>query len=100
MSYATIYDVASDPTSALRKQVAVAVIMAATAVRYEAPTTPNHVRRVAWADRVLADGPAVWAERMIWRVLEAPVLRQAPASAEDSDVQNIVNSLIDFYAGA
>ena len=99
MAYANIYDVATDPASTLRKQVAVAVMVAARDVRNESPETPNHARRLAWADRVAADGPGAWADRLVWRVLEVHAINTAPLAATDAAVQSAVNATINYYAG-
>lgn len=100
MAYVDVYNAATDAANNLRKKVAVAVVKAVADIRNEAANTPNHARRLAWADRVTADGPDVWAERFIWRVLENATILAAPATATDSDVQFVVNGLIDYFAGA
>lgn len=100
MAYTDVYNAATDPAAALRKQVTVALVKAAADIRNESAGTANHVRRAAWADLVVSDGPTVWADRVIWRVLENATIAAAPATATDNDVQFVVNSLVNYYAGA
>jgi hypothetical protein len=102
MSYAAIYTAATDAEGPLRKQVAVAIHKAAVDVRGEDPQTANHTQRRAWSRLVLESpgGPARMAETMIWAVLENATIQAAPTTATDSDVQFVVNSLINTFAGA
>jgi hypothetical protein len=81
----------------LWRQAYVATLKAATDIRAENPATANHANRLAWALAVEQDTIAnVLAMRN--RILENPTLAAAPSSASDSDVQFVVNSLIDSFA--
>lgn len=102
MALTDIYDAAVPADSRLRKQIAAAVHKAAVDVRNEATNTANHARRLTWADKVLnnPDGPAFWAGVFVWGVLENATIVASPGAATDNDVQFVVNSLIDRYAGA
>ena len=100
MAYSDIYTAATDPTHALRGQVSVAVHKAAVDVTNEAANTANHALRLSWANRVLRSntGPTDTAARWIWNVLENATIQAAPATATDSDVQFVVNALVDTMA--
>lgn len=81
----------------LWRQAYVAVLKAAADIRNEDPGTANHANRLAWALAVEQDTTAnVLAMRA--RILENATLAAAPGSALDSDVQFVVNSLVDSFA--
>jgi hypothetical protein len=98
MAYTDIYTAATDPTHTLRKQVSVAMMKAAVDVSNEAANTENHENRIWWANQVLASnqGPVIYAERWIWKVMEDAGIAANPTGASDSAVQNAVNSFIDL----
>lgn len=100
MSYAAIYDSATEAASSLRKQVAVALHKAAVNVRNEDPQTVNHARRLQWSEQVLSQGGIeAMTTAMIWSVLENATIQADPAAAFDNDVQFVVNSLVNQFAG-
>ena len=81
----------------LWRQVYVALLDAATDIRAEDPLTANHANRLTWALSVEQDTTAhVLAMRK--RVLENVTLAANPGGALDSDVQFVVNSLVDDFA--
>lgn len=97
MAYIDIYAAATVADHVLRRQVAVACHKAAVDILNEDPETANHSQRMAWARRVIAD-PEGWAAKAIWKVLENAVIQAAPTGAIDSDVQFVVNSIVDYLA--
>jgi hypothetical protein len=102
MAYSAIYTAATDAASPLRKQVAVAIHKAAVDVMNESAATALHQQRYYWARRAVssADAPLAMASRWIWSVLENATIQAAPATATDSDVQFVVNSLVNVMANA
>ncbi len=100
MGYGEIYDAATDAVHVLRKQAAVACAKAAADILNESPATANHAQRVQWARLVIKPaGPTAMAERMVWKILENATIQAAPTTATDSDVQFVVNALVDTFAG-
>jgi predicted metal-dependent HD superfamily phosphohydrolase len=100
MSYVVIYNAAIDEAGTLRKQVSVAIRKAATDVRAEDPQTANHARRLQWANQSLtSSGISSMTDSMIWFVLENATIQANPGAATDSDVQFVVNSLVNQFAG-
>jgi hypothetical protein len=100
MAYTDIYTAATDEAHVLRKQVAVALHKAAKDVVNESPETGNHGNRLAWARKVTqgVNAPVSESERWIWAVLENATIQASPATATDSDVQFVVNSLVNTMA--
>ena len=100
MSYSAIYDAATVSDSALMKQVSVAIHRAAVDIRNEDPGAANYARRISWSRQVLSRGGIEpMAQAMIWSVLENASIQASPATATDSDVQFVVNSLVNQFAG-
>lgn len=104
-AYTTIYGAATDAAGNLVKQVAVAINQAATNVLNEDPgSVPNHGQRLEWAQRIKnvegGLGPVDAAKRWIWSVLENTTIAADPVSALDTDVQFVVNGLVDTMARA
>lgn len=99
-AYPTIYDAATDETSNLIKQVAVAMNNAATNVLNEDPGTENHNNRIAWARRIKEEegAPIAFSKRWVWSVLENPSIANAPISSPDNDVQFVVDALVNTMA--
>lgn len=81
----------------LWKQVAGACIVAANDIENEAPGTSNHANRLIWAEqaKITPKGKAI---QMLPEVLNNTTVRAALPAALDTDVQFVVNSLIDTYA--
>lgn len=88
-------------SATLRHRVAVALATAAEAVRNEAASTVSHAERFAWATAMLgtANGPEDEARRLMWMVLQNATVQDAGEAATDSDIQFVVNGLVDFAAG-
>ena len=94
MAYTDIFAGATVADHVLRKQVAVALHKAAVDIINEPTATEDHSQRMSWARKVLAD-PVGWAEKAIWKVLENATIQASPATAQDSDVQFVVNSIVN-----
>lgn len=81
----------------LRRQVRIAVVVAADLIRLENPSTTE---RRAWARAALQD-PDRAADQMVWAVLaqnRAFTVAQI-TGASDADVQNAVNTAVNLLAG-
>ena len=100
MAYKDIYYVATAPGTLLVRQTAVALIKAATDVTLEDAGTQNHVKRLAWANDVLETRNAITqrASDALWKILENPTIAATMDNCSDSDVQFVVNSLVDTFA--
>jgi hypothetical protein len=94
MAYTDIYTAATDDTHILRKQTAVALHKAAVDILNEAANTELHKEREFWAFKVMRD-PAAWAAIAIWKVLENSTIAAAPTTSTDSDVQFVINGLVN-----
>ncbi len=94
MAYTDIYAAATDAAHVLRKQTAVALHKAAIDVLNESPSTELHKEREFWAVKVARD-PVNWAALAIWKVLENATIQANPSGATDSDVQFVVNGLVN-----
>jgi hypothetical protein len=81
----------------LKDKVSVAVAVAAQDVRNEAENTPNHRARRRWADMASVNPEAI-AEQMMWAVLGNPTIQTNGEESPDSDVQFVVNGLVDVFA--
>jgi hypothetical protein len=97
--YQTLYntllaDVGNHP---LWRQAYVAVLKAAADIRNEDSETSNHPNRLTWANEV-ASNPAAMVRKMKCRIMENSTLAAAPTEATDSDVQYVINLLIDTFA--
>lgn len=80
------------------KQVAGAVMTAARDIQNEDAGTENHADRIIWASAALAN-PKATAKLMLVDVLRNATIAADISGATDSDVQYVVNSLINTYAG-
>lgn len=78
-------------------RVVVAIANAATNVLNEAVATANHTNRVVWAKSALNDAPAM-AEKMMWAVCANASLQSSGNAALDSDIQFVINSLVDTFS--
>ena len=101
MAYSDIYAAATDAAGSLRKQIAVAAFKAAVDVSNEAGSGHEYETRKTWARKVLLSptGPTEMAALMAWKVLETATIQANPAAASDGDVQFVVSSLVDIFAG-
>ena len=95
----TIYPAATDAAHILRKQVHVAIMIAANDVLNESTATEQHSQRVDWARKALAD-PADMAERMMVQVLQNGTIQAAPLTSTDNDVQFVINGLVNSFLDA
>ena len=93
MAYTDVYDQATNTTSTLAKQTAVALHKAAVNISNEATSVTDHDQRMAWARRVFAD-PVSWSGKAIWKVMENATIAANPATATDNDVQFVVDGII------
>ena len=95
MSYTAIYDAATGESAILRKQVTVAIVKAATDMLNDPGQSEP---RRSWSAEVIAVPGAAKgiAKSAMWKVLENATILAAPDTATDSDVQFVVNSIIDF----
>lgn len=97
-TYSELYQLAQQD-AALRNRCAVAVVVAAEAIRTEAGATPNHANRLVWAADALAR-PAYWGERMLWAALaqnRALTVAQIQG-ATDAGLQTAIQNTIDLFA--
>jgi len=95
--------------SHLLNRVAAALANAAEDVRNEAAATAKHAERFTWASSVLltTGGPDTESQRAIWLVLQNTSIQDQYTSdptgggtITDSDVQFVVNSLVNVLSGA
>ncbi|MHC4395613.1 MAG: hypothetical protein ACYS1A_08150 [Planctomycetota bacterium] len=78
-------------------QVAGAQMTAAKDIENEDPGTTNHANRLIWAGQVDVNVKEKTREMLV-DVLKNATIAADVANALDSDVQFVVNSLIDTYA--
>jgi len=95
MAYIDIFNLKANPE--MKSRVAVAVAKAATDILNEAPATPNHTERVAWANVALVGAEDV-AEQMLWSIVQNATIQAAGLDSTDNDIQFVVNSFIDLFA--
>jgi len=100
MAYTTEYDLFADRTNDLHKKVARAIDIAARDISNEDAGTANHEIRIFWAGwvRESPDRIVTEAHRIMPRVLDNVTIVAAGNAALDSDVQFVVNSLVDYIA--
>ena len=67
----------------------------------EDPSTANHARRLRWADMMRQDPDKIisFGHRWMLKILDNTTVAAAGNAATDSDVQFVINSLIDTMAG-
>ena len=87
--------------SDLKNKITVACIVAAEAIRNEAPATANHANRLVWASAVFAN-PEQESSRMLWAVLaqNAAVTVAQITGATDVSIQTAVTNAVDVFAVA
>jgi len=78
-------------------QVAGACLRAAYDIENEDAGTANHANRLAWASAARLN-PKATARALVPRVLDNATIAADVENAVDSDVQFVVNSLIDEFA--
>ena len=96
-TYEELYNLQSD--NSFRNKVAVAVGVAADAIRQEDPVTDNHDNRVIWAKQAFEE-PARMAERVHFSVLIANKEQSVVniQTASDVAIQANVDAVIDIFA--
>jgi hypothetical protein len=95
-----VYNMRYDPM--LSKRCTAACTIKAQEILEEETTTPNHTSRLSWANATLLD-PVAQNDKLMWRFCQNPTLqtKQSPDSisagaiATDSDIQFVVNGVID-----
>jgi hypothetical protein len=80
----------------LKLKVRSAVLVAADAIRSEAPATTNHVARVAWAKAAFSN-PQATSATMMGAVLAQNVAATLAVvlAASDATIQTAVNAAVD-----
>ncbi len=101
MAYADQYNLFADATNDLHKIVARAIDVAARDVINESDDTASHAERFKWAcaTRQHPDKIIDAAHRWVPRILDNATIAAAGNSATDSDVQFVVNGLVNTMAG-
>lgn len=100
MGYVEEYGLFADEANDLHKKVARAIAKAAQDVVNEDPVTPGHKVRIVWAEAMRAepDNVIIEAHRAMLLVLDNATVAAAGNAASDSDVQFVVNGLVDTLA--
>ena len=98
--YSTRYGIPS-----IQQQAEFAVITAASQIKNEDPSTPNHANRLAWAawiDTQSAQGtwPFLWPIALNPSIQAAVADDPTGATVTDNDVQFVVNSNLEFVIAA
>jgi hypothetical protein len=99
-AYTDRVDAAKNTGGNLFRQTVFALWKAAADIASEDAGTQFHVKRLAWATRLRFGGVSAaesWATRVIPQVLENATIQAAPELATDSDVQFVVNSLVNDW---
>jgi len=101
MAYVDEYTVFADTTNDLHKKVARAIYKAATDVVNEDAGTEHHAERFVWASnmRLHPDNIINEAHKYMLYVLDNATVAAAGNAAEDSDVQFVINGLVNTMAG-
>jgi len=96
-TYEELFNLRND--TAFRNKVAVAIGVAADAIRVEDAGTANHANRLIWAKQAL-ENPGRMAEQVHFSVLIANKAATVSAiqSATDSAIQANVDAVIDVFA--
>jgi hypothetical protein len=98
-AYTDTYQIKYYITS-ISQQIEVAVMHAAVDIQNEAVGTPDHANRIRWADWANANSqvamaPFAWPVAMNPAIVTSITNDPTGASVLDSDVQFIINSLLD-----
>jgi len=78
-------------------KIAGACLQASKDIDNESPTTDNHGNRATWASSI-RQNPKTKAQEMLCDVLKNATIAADVDNATDSDIQFVVNGLIDTYA--
>lgn len=97
MSYTERYALTENGT--FRHKLQMAIWIAAVDVTNEPGSTPNHAQRLVWAKRSLR-GPIDTADmlKVAIRASANATIGEAGTNASDSDIQFVVNGLVDELA--
>jgi hypothetical protein len=98
MAYTNIYNLRYNTTSVLKAKVTVALAKAAFDILNEDPATNNHAQRIKWARRTLTSDTRLIADEVMWAVLSNATIAAAGDAALDTDVQFVVNGLVDNFS--
>jgi hypothetical protein len=98
MNYLGIYDLQYAHPN-LRIQTQVAICNAAYNVLNEDPSAANHANRILWANDTLANPDRMMNLEMSM-VVQNPTIQAEGDNAADSDVQFVVNGLVDYFGNA
>ncbi len=79
---------------AMKGRVTAAVAHNSADILNEAPSTPNHVGRVEWANMALANSQGI-AENAMWSVVMNPAINAAGDAATDNDILFAVSAWIN-----
>ena len=82
----------------LRQKFRASRIKAAWAVINEDPATGNHLLRKAWADKIITNYEADLDLEYRWLCINATI-QANPSEATDSDIEYVVASFINQWAG-
>jgi hypothetical protein len=95
-SLADLQTLLNDPM--LRNKIRSAVVITAKNVYYEAPETPSHAARLAWAKSVFAN-PDAAAEQVVRFVVasNATASVEAILTAGDSTIQSAVGGAVNLF---
>lgn len=96
MTLETQSDLAKNP--AFIDRVRSSLVAACIAVTSEVDTTPNHANRIAYANAALLE-PERNASVVAFGVATNATIDAAGLAATDNDINFVVNSLFDAYAG-
>ena len=99
-AYTDRIDAARSTASNLFRQIQFAVWVAANDIVNEDPETAKHAKRVDWSRKILNGGIQAseeWTRRVIPQVLMNATIQAAPEDATDSDVQFVVNGLVNNW---
>lgn len=83
----------------LANKVEPAVALAAKAILSEPENTPNHAKRLQWANEAFQQ-PQAKVTEMLWAIVTDSDIQADGANSSDEDVQDAVNEAIDIFASA
>jgi hypothetical protein len=99
-AYTDRVDAATNTGGNLYRQVIFAAWKAASDITNEDAGAASHAQRLKWATRLRfggVDAAKAFAARVMPQVLENATIQASPEAASDSDVQFVVNSLVNDW---
>lgn len=96
-NFLQIYQLKSN--AQFKSRVASAVAKGAYNVLIEPANTTNHSDRLIWAHNAMANAESS-AEQMLWSVVQNPIIQANGINSTDSDIELVINGLIDIFADA